>query len=49
MVIVSDYHRGVEFDSQLYPSNFSMNILFGKDDWDFWITDLVKNPDETDI
>ena len=31
---------------------FTVNIFFGhgsKVDWDFLITDLVKNPDATDI
>ena len=25
------------------------NIMGAKVDWDFWISDLVKNPDGTDI
>ena len=39
------------FDSWIYPFLYVYNILNSgaKDDWDFQISDLVKNPDGTDI
>ena len=39
-----DYRKPIFFSS-----NVNNNILEPKGDWNFWISDLVKNPDGTDI
>ena len=33
----------------IYISYTALHVMGVKGDWDFWISDLVKNPDGTDI
>ena len=42
-------HVTVKFKIMYENKNNIIIIIGAKGDWDFWISDLVKTPDETDI
>ena len=46
---VYDQIRDPEIPITLRPHMFYIYIIGEEGNWDFWMSDLVKNPDGTDI